>query len=138
MRNPGPLLAWGTIGGWGSPEGGPSETYGENYGDKEEGAGNDPQPQAETPLPTQSAVGVGPATLFIFQLPQFGRGTRQGQTLLRSCAGRQNSCQIWIRAGWRRTWQRFRYTMRARSRELAKSTPMIMATSTSRIAEAAG
>lgn len=31
-----------------------------------------------------------------------------------------------------------RYTMRARNRELAKSTPMTMATRTSRIAEAAG
>lgn len=93
----------------GSPEG----EHGEAYGHKEEGGNRDPQPQAQAPLPAQSAMGPHAAALFIFQPSELGR---------RALHWRNGTL----------------HTMRARSRELAKSTPMTMATSTSRTAEAAG
>ncbi|GEM_PF-6712321 len=97
----------------GSPEGGHREPNGEGYGDKQEGANEDPQAYPEASPPAQSAVGAGTTALFVFQLSQFGGRARH----------------------WRYGTP---YTIRARSRELAKSTPMTMATSTRSTAEAAG
>jgi len=79
--------------------------------DKQPDAPQDPQRHAEAPPPADPAVGAHPPPFLFLQSAQFGRWAWHGK----ECSAVQRS----------------NYTMRARSRELAKSTPMTMATSTS-------